>query len=212
MTPVLEGTRIRLEPMTLEHLSALAAVAFDDEIWRWMLNGANTPGDLRAWVENALRLEAAGTVMPWVTILKKNGRLVGSTRFMDFNETHRTIELGSTWLARAFQGTGLNIEAKLLQLTFAFEQLKLNRVAFKTHHENLRWQAALRKIGASQEGIFRNHYVMPDGSQRHSVWFSIIREEWPRAKSLLERQLPTARELLELISHLDQTDPAERFG
>jgi RimJ/RimL family protein N-acetyltransferase len=192
MTPVLEGTRIRLEPMTLEHLPALEALAFDERIWRFMLSRVETPGDLRAWVENALRLEAAGTVMPWVTVLKADGRVVGSTRFMDFDKVHRTTELGSTWIAPEFHGAGINPEAKLLQLTFAFEQLKLNRVALKTHHENLQSQAAMRKIGASQEGTFRNHYVMPDGSQRHSVWFSVIREDWPRVKSLLEARLAAA--------------------
>lgn len=192
MTPVLEGARIRLEPMSLEHLPALEAVAFDDRIWRFMLGRVKTPGDLRAWMENALRLEAAGTVMPWVTVLKADGRVVGSTRFMDFDKTHRTTELGSTWIAPEFHGAGVNPEAKLLQLTFAFEQLKLNRVALKTHHENFQSQAAMRKIGASQEGTFRNHYVMPDGSQRHSVWFSVIREDWPRVKSLLEARLAAA--------------------
>ena len=189
MTQVLEGTKIRLEPMTLEHLPALEGVAFDDRIWRFMLKRVKTPGDLRAWVENALRLEAAGTAMPWVTVLKDNGHAVGSTRLMDLDTTHRTAELGSTWLAPEFHGAGVNPEAKLLQLTYAFEELKLNRVALKTHHENLQSQAAMRKIGAKYEGTFRNHYIMPDGSQRHSVWFSIIREDWPQTKSLLEARV-----------------------
>ena len=87
----------------------------------------------------------------------------------------------------------MNTEAKLLQLTYAFDDLKLNRVALKTHHENLRSQAAMRKIGTMEEGTFRNHYVMPDGSLRHSVWFSIIREEWPRVRSLLEAQLEASQ-------------------
>jgi N-acetyltransferase len=189
MTPVLESARIRLEPMTTGHLARLEAVAFDDRIWRYTMSWVKTPDDLRAWVEDALRLEAAGTVMPWVTVLKDGNRVIGSTRFLDFDGTNKTTELGSTWLAPEFQGSGVNAEAKLLQLTYAFEELKLNRIALKTHHENLRSQAAMRKIGAVEEGIFRNHYVMPDGSQRHSVWFSIIREEWPRVRSLLEAQV-----------------------
>ena len=82
--------------------------------------------------------------------------------------------------------SGLNAEAKLLQLTYAFEELKLRRVALKTHHENVQSQKAMRKIGAVEEGRFRNHFIMPDGSQRHSVWFSIIREDWPQTKSRLE--------------------------
>jgi len=192
MTPVLEGALVRLEPMTLKHLSGLEAVAFDDRIWRYMSTWVKTPDDLRAWVESALRLEAAGTVLPWVTILKAENRVIGSTRFMDFDKTHKTTELGSTWLAPQFHGTGLNAEAKLLQLRFGFEELGLRRIALKTHHENLQSQAAMRKIGATEEGTFRNHYIMPDGSQRHSVWFSVIREDWPRVKSLLEARVAAA--------------------
>jgi N-acetyltransferase len=188
-TPILDGPRIRLEPLTLGHLDGLEAVAFDDRIWRYMMSWVKTRGDLKEWVEGALRAEADGTAMPWVTVLKAENRVIGSTRFMDLDLSHRTIELGSTWLAPEFQGAGLNAEAKLLQLRYGFEELRLNRIALKTHHENLQSQAAMRKIGAVEEGTFRNHYVMPDGSARHSVWFSIIREEWPRVRSLLEHQV-----------------------
>jgi N-acetyltransferase len=189
VTPVLEGARVRLEPLTMGHLAALEAVAFDDRIWRYTLYRVKTRDDLRQWVDAALGLEAAGTVMPWVTTLKAGNRVIGSTRFLDFDSVHKTTELGSTWLAPGFHGSGLNAEAKLLQLAYAFDELKLNRVALKTHHENLQSQAAMRKIGGTEEGTFRNHLVMPDGSLRHSVWFSIIREEWPRVRSLLEARV-----------------------
>jgi N-acetyltransferase len=188
-TPTLDGVRIRLEPMTLEHLAGLEAVAFDDRIWRYTMTWVKNRDDLKIWVESALQGEAAGTVLPWVTVLKAENRVIGSTRFLDFNQVHKITELGHTWLAPEFHGSGLNAEAKLLQLRFAFDELGLNRVALKTHHENLQSQAAMRKIGAIEEGTFRNHYVMPDGSARHSVWFSIIREDWPRVRSLLEGQV-----------------------
>ncbi len=175
--------------MTLDHLAGLEAVAFDDRIWRYMSVWIRTRDDLRRWIEAALQAEKAGTVKPWVTVLKAENRVIGSTRFLDFDGTHKTTELGFTWLAPEFHGAGLNAEAKLLQLRYAFEELKLNRVALKTHHENLQSQAAMRKIGAVEEGTFRNHYIMPDGSQRHSVWFSIIRQEWPRVRSLLEARV-----------------------
>src|SRR6185437_11407218 len=115
--------------------------------------------------------------------------VIGSTRFSELDFTHQTTELGHTWLTPELHGAGLNAEAKLLQLTYAFEDLKLRRVALKTHHENLQSQQAMRKIGAVEEGTFRNHFIMPDGSQRHSVWFSIIREEWPQTKSRLEARV-----------------------
>jgi RimJ/RimL family protein N-acetyltransferase len=185
-TPVLEGARVRLEPMAREHLKGLEAIAFDDRIWRYMPISIKTTDDLREWVEKALRLTEAGTTAAWVTVLKAENRVIGSTRFFDIDRTHETAELGHTWLTPELHGAGLNAEAKLLQLTYAFEELKLRRVALKTHHENVQSQKAMLKIGAVEEGRFRNHYIMPDGSQRHSIWFSIIREDWPLTKSRLE--------------------------
>ena len=171
-TPMLEGRRVRLEPLTLEHLPALETVGLDPRMWRYMSVWITTPAELRAWVEKALHLQTAGTTLPWVTVQKgENGapdRVVGSTRLMDYDRAHGTAELGFTWLTPEAQGTGVNREAKLLQLSYAFEVLALRRVAFKTHHENLQSQAALAALGATYEGTFRNHVVMPDGSQRHS--------------------------------------------
>lgn len=187
--PILEGTRVRLEPMTWEHLPSLEKIAFDDRIWRYMPVRMKTPEDLREWLEKALRLKEAGTSLPWVTVLKAENRVIGSTRFSDLDRIHETAELGHTWLAPEFHGAGLNAEAKLLQLTYAFEELKLRRVALKTHHENFQSQKAMLKIGAVEEGRFRNHFIMPDGSQRHSIWFSIIREDWPQTKSRLEARV-----------------------
>ena len=191
--PVLEGPRLRLEPLTKAHLSELEKIAFDERIWRYMLTSVKTPDDLRRWMDSALQAKAAGGVMPWVTVLKAENRVIGSTRFLDLDLNHRTLEIGHTWLAPDYHGAGLNPEAKLLQLTYAFEELRMNRVALKTHHENLQSQAAMRKMGAIEEGTFRNHYVMPDGSQRHSVWFSIISEDWPQVKSRLEERLHRER-------------------
>ncbi len=193
MTPVLEGARVRLEPMSMGHLEGLAAVAFDDRIWRYTLDRLRTREDLERYMRKAIGVGETGIAMPWVTVLKDGDRVIGSTRFMDLDRVHKTTEIGWTWLAPEFQGSGLNAEAKLLQLTYAFEELNLNRVALKTHHENLQSQAAMRKIGAKHEGTFRNHMVMPDGTLRHSVWFSIIREEWPQVRSLLEARLRTTQ-------------------
>ena len=184
-TPLLESRRLRLEPLTLGHVPALETIAFDDRIWRYMLSLVKTREDLTAWVETALSNERAGTTLPWVTVLKGTNQMIGTTRFADLDLTHRTVEIGYTWLAPEYQGTGLNTEAKLLQLDYAFTTLHLNRVAFKTHHENLQSQAALRKLGATYEGTFRNHYLMPNGSARHSVWFSIVREDWPQLRPRL---------------------------
>ena len=188
--PTLEGTHVRLEPLSLAHLPALEAIAFDPTIWRYMLANIQTPADLRTWATTAL---ATPNTLAWVTINKSTNQPVGSTRFIDLDLTHRTTELGHTWLAAPARGTRINTEAKLLQLTYAFETLRLHRVAFKTHHENLQSQAAMRAIGCVYEGTFRNHYLMPDGSPRHSVWFSITQEDWPTTKSHLAQRLSTPR-------------------
>jgi len=192
-TPVLEGDGVRLEPLTLDHLPALEEVASDPTIWKYMLYTIRTPPDLRCWAEAALHAKEQGRAMPWVTIKKASGgepdRAVGATRFIDLDLTHRTVEIGNTWLASQWRGTRVNTEAKLLQLTYAFDTLDMMRVSFKTHASNQKSQAAIKAIGAIYEGTFRNHYIMPDGSSRNSPWFSIIRKEWPEVKDMLTRRL-----------------------
>jgi N-acetyltransferase len=190
--PVLDAETIRLQPLSRDHLCGLEQVVFEDSIWRYMLVRVRNRSELEAWIESALAAQATGQI-PWVTILKPENRIVGSTRLIDLDMRHRTAEIGHTWISPRLQGTSVNPEAKLLQLRYAFEDLGLNRVAFKTHHENLQSQAAIRKLGAVYEGTFRNHYVMPDGSLRHSVWFSITREEWPQVRSRLEDRLQAGR-------------------
>jgi len=189
-TPILEGAGVRLEPLTLDHLPALEAIAFDPSIWRYMIFSVRTPADLRAWVEIAL---TAPNTLPWVTIKKgadgEADQLVGCTRFLDLDLHHRTTELGNTWLTAPFRGTRINTEAKLLQLTYAFDTLDLLRVSFKTHVANQRSQAAIKAVGGIYEGTFRNHLLMPDGSQRDSCWFSITRQDWPEVKEMLTRRL-----------------------
>jgi len=186
---MLEGRHVRLEPLTQAHFAALAEIAFDPELWRLSTAQVATEADLHAYIDAALALQQAGTVLPWVTREKSSDKIVGSTRFLDIQPAHKNLEIGATWLARPWQGTGLNTEAKYLQLRYAFEQWGAMRVALKTHHENLRSQAAMRAIGARPEGVFRNHMVMPGGGIRHSVWFGITREEWPQVKIVLQKRM-----------------------
>ena len=192
-TPVLEGPGIRLEPLTLDNLPALEAVAFDPAIWRYMVSPMRSHADFHAWAQSALDGQANGTTLPWVTAQKgRDGqpdKVVGATRFIDLDLHHRTVEIGNTWLGEAARGTRVNAETKLLQLTYAFETLNLLRVAFKTHAANQRSVSAIKGIGAHYEGTFRNHYIMPDGSSRDSAWFSIIRKDWPEVKDHLTRRL-----------------------
>lgn len=182
---------MRLEPLDLRHLDDLALVGLDPAIWIWTLARPTDRGGLRAWLEAALANAVAGTELPCATIDLASGRAIGSTRFLNIVPEHRRLEIGWTWVGRAFQRTGANREAKLLQLAHAFEDLGANRVEFKTDARNEPSRTALLGIGATFEGIFRNHIIMPSGPLRHSAYYSIVVEEWPavraRLKALLDR-------------------------
>ena len=182
---VLEGDRVRLEPLRADHLEDLALVAFDPPLWRWTIMGPQDEAGLRRWVETALANAAAGIERPFATIDRATGRAIGSSRFLSIVPEHRRLEIGWTWVGTAWQRTGANREAKLLQLAHAFETLDAQRVEFKTHSRNERSRNALAGIGATFEGVFRNHMIMPDGSVRHSAYFSITSDEWPAVKARL---------------------------
>jgi len=186
---VLTGRRVRLEPLAAGHLDDLAAIGLDPAVWTWTIARPRTRDDLGAWLEAALANAAAGTELPFATIDLASGRAVGSSRFLSIVPEHRRLEIGWTWVGRAFQRTGVNREAKLLQLTHAFEDLGANRVEFKTDSRNEPSRNALLGIGATFEGIFRNHIVMPDGPLRHSAYFSVVVEDWPAVKARLEALL-----------------------
>ena len=192
---ILEGTRVRLEPLRRDHLADLKLVAIDAPLWQWTIMGPQDEAGLERWLETALVNAEAGAERPFATIDLASGRAVGSSRYMSIAPEHRRLEIGWTWIGSAFQRTGANREAKLLQLTHAFETLGANRVEFKTHARNERSRNALAGMGATFEGIFRQHMIMPDGSLRDSAWFSVIADEWPAVKARLQaRAAPRAEE------------------
>jgi N-acetyltransferase len=186
---VLNGSRIRLEPLRADHLDDLERVAYDLPIWRWTIMGPQDPAGLRRWLEAALANQADGTERPFATVDLESGRAIGSTRFMSIVPEHRRLEIGWTWIASAYQRSGRNREAKLLQLTHAFETLRANRVEFKTHARNERSRTALAGIGATFEGVFRNHTITADGSLRDSAYFSVTVEDWPTVRARLTASL-----------------------
>jgi RimJ/RimL family protein N-acetyltransferase len=190
---VLEGQFVRLEPLRLDHLDGLAEVAFDPALWEFTLARPVDRAGLEAWLQTALDNAAAGTEMPFATVDRASGRPIGSTRYLNIVPEHRRFEIGWTWLATTAQRTGANREAKLLQLTHGFEGLAANRIEFKTDSLNERSRTALLGIGARFEGIFRNHMVMPDGRLRHSAYYSVIREDWPKVKARLNELLRHGR-------------------
>lgn len=181
----LQGETVRLEPLTLDHIPALAKVAFDADLWQWTIGRVENDAHLRAYVEEALSLQAAGTALPFCTIAQDSGAAVGSSRFGNYDAANRRVEIGWTWVARQWQRSTVNAEAKLLMLQYAFEEIGCLRVEFKTDALNLRSQGALEKLGARREGVLRSHMIVQGGRRRDSVYYSVLIEEWPDIRSRL---------------------------
>ena len=186
---VLEGRFVRLEPLALDHLPALARVAFDPDLWQWTIGRVETDADLRKYIEDALALRRSGTALPFCTIAREGHQVVGSSRFGNYDAANRRVEIGWTWVAREWQRTRVNAEAKLLMLQYAFEDVGCLRVEFKTDALNLRSQGALEKLGAVREGVLRSHMVVQGGRRRDSVYYSVLVEEWPAVKARLTHRL-----------------------
>ena len=181
----LRGWLVRLEPMRLHHVDGLTAVGLHPELWRWIPNPVTSRDEMLGYVRTALSELERGVSLPFVTILNSSDRVIGSTRYGNIDLPNRRVEIGWTWITPSYQRTGANSEAKLLLLTHAFETLKLNRVELKTDALNQKSRAAIARLGAVEEGIFRKHLVTASGRIRDTVYFSIIDSEWPAVKARL---------------------------
>lgn len=188
-TVTLTGRVIRLEPLTMDHYDGLHEVGLDPDLWRLTTSGMRTPDDMRKYIESAALAHQQGTALPFATIEQSSGRVIGSTRFANIDLANRHAEIGWTWIARPWQRTAVNTEAKYLMLKHAFETLGFIRVELKTDVLNERSRNAILRIGAKQEGIFRNHMICDTGRVRDTVYFSIIDSEWPAVRSALEQKL-----------------------
>jgi RimJ/RimL family protein N-acetyltransferase len=186
---ILEGIRARLEPLAKAHLAGLAEVGLDEELWRWIPVPVRTVDEMAAYIETALGEQERGISLPFAILEKATGRAIGSTRYGNIDRTHHRVEIGWTWVARDWQRTAANTEAKYLLLKHAFETLGCMRVELKTDSLNQRSRAAILRIGALEEGVFRNHMITASGRIRHTVYFSIINSEWPGVKARLESML-----------------------
>jgi len=184
----LEGRYIRLEPLSPAHVPALWA-ATAPEIYRFKPYAVNNEDDMHGFVARLQRMQADGEGLGFATIDRATGAAVGSSSYFAADAQHRRLEIGGTWVAPGRQRTPVNTEAKYLMLGHAFESLGCQRVEFKTDRLNEKSRRALERIGAVEEGIFRNHMVMPDGRIRDSVYYSIIAAEWPAVKKRLEKFL-----------------------
>ena len=186
---VLEGRVVRLEPLALDHEDALSRVGLDPSLWALTTSRVATRDDMRQYMETALAEQAAGTALPFVTIARATGEVVGSTRFANVVHEHARAEIGWTWITPRWQRTAVNTEAKYLMLRHAFERMGCRRVELKTNALNARSRAAMLRIGATEEGTLRRHMINADGSPRDSVYFSVIADEWPAVSARLEGML-----------------------
>jgi len=186
--PHLSGDHVELVPLRAEHAQALLEAAADGELWNLKVTVVPGPDTVDDYIAKAEKGLEEGTVLPFAILDRRTGRIVGSTRFWKVDRANRKLEIGHTWLALSAQRTPINSEAKLLLLTYAFEELDCVRVQFTTDELNEKSRAAILRLGAVQEGIVRHERIMPDGRKRNSVRFSIIDSEWPEVKArLLER-------------------------
>ena len=186
---MLQGAYTRLEPLTLDHVDALASVGLEPSLWSLTLTEVASVADMHEYVRAALAQEAGGAAMPFAIIDRASNRVVGSTRYLNVEIAHARLEIGSTWVAGPWQRTAINTEAKRLLLAYAFETLEAARVEFKTDVLNVRSRQALARIGAVEEGVLRQHMITSSGRTRDSVYFSILKSEWSAVRTRLDAML-----------------------
>ena len=182
----LVGRTIRLEPLERRHAADMAQAA-DADIFKYHgLQPEISQTGFESYIDTLLSRPA---MVPFAQVLIESGKAIGGTTYMDIQNANRGVEIGTTWIGRAYHGTMVNPEAKYLLLRHAFEDQGAIRVQLKTDSRNLQSQRAIEKLGAVKEGLLRNHMIMPDGYFRHTVMYSITNDEWPEAKARLEARL-----------------------
>ena len=186
----LAGSFVRLEPLSPAHIPGLAAVGLDPQLWQFYPFGSvDTVEEMAALVDTLQAAQQKGTDLPFTVLHCATSQVIGMTRYLDIQPRNRALEIGGTWYAASFQRTAANTECKYLLLRHAFETLGCLRVQFKTDLRNERSQRAIERIGATREGVLRSHMLLPDGTLRSSVYFSILVNEWPAVKTRLEVML-----------------------
>ena len=185
----LEGNYVRLEPLSVNHRGELIEAVSDGELWNLFVTLVPRVEGIDAFIESALAAHKNEDGLAFATIDKASGRVVGSTRFMKASLPNKRVEIGFTFIANSYQKTNINTEAKFLMLSHAFETMGLNRVELLTDYLNTTSRNAILRLGAKEEGILRNHMVMPDGRVRDSVIFSITNNEWAGVKQNLAFKL-----------------------
>ncbi len=190
---VLEGQVVRLEPLGLRHLDDLAEAARHDDVWTFL--DEPTPRSeepVAVLIVEALGEQEKGRRLPFAVVERQTGTAIGSISYIDIQHAHRGVEIGWAWVTPTRWRTGAAREAAYLLMCHAFDTLDMIRVAFKTDSRNHRSQRAIEGLGATREGVLRNHRILRDGRLRHSIYYSVIREEWPAVRDALEARRPPA--------------------
>ncbi|HXO34570.1 MAG TPA: GNAT family protein [Candidatus Acidoferrales bacterium] len=210
----LQGSVIRLEPIRREHAELFWQAAKDslDDIFRWIPYRMKTAEDFELLVERALGEQARGESVVFATVERSSGKVIGSTRFMNIDRINRRVEIGSTWIAPAWQRTAVNSEAKYLMLRHAFDVWQCMRVELKTDALNQRSRNAILRIGAKEEGMLRKHLITWTGRVRDTAYFSILDTEWIGVKGRLEAGLKVASVLPKLQRSISEIDGENSRG
>lgn len=182
----LESKDLRLEPLKPGHFDALIDVGTVRDLWRWTTANAITPEAMRDYLNAALTEREKGNAIPFATFDKISNRIVGSTRFASIDSANRRLEIGWTWITPSAQRTHVNSNAKLLMLTYAFEELGCIRVELKTDALNTKSRNAMVRIGCKEEGVLRSHMITDTGRVRDTAYYSILEAEWPAVRKRLE--------------------------
>jgi len=186
---ILEGEKVKLTPMEMEHADGLWQAAMPDIIWSYMATKIRTKEEMKGAIKTAISERDKGTQYPFAVFDKERSQIIGSTRYIDISEDNKSLEIGWTWYHPDVWRTQVNTECKLLLLEHAFETLKINRVQWKTDIRNIRSQTAIARLGAIKEGVLRKDRILKDGYVRDTVVYSMLKEEWPTAKEKLHSKM-----------------------
>lgn len=191
VTPVtLTGALVRLEPLDHQHAEDLLRAAAHDVIWTYLDEPTpRTPASMAALINDAHQDQTRGARLPFAVVDARTGHAIGSTSYIDIRQHDRGLEIGWTWLTPATWGSGINVEAKYLLLRHAFRELGAIRVAIKTDQRNVRSQRAVLALGATQEGVWRNHRILSDGHRRATVYYSVTDTDWPGVEPQLRSRV-----------------------
>lgn len=181
----LTGSKVILEPLSLEHLDGLISAVKDGELWKLWFTSIPAPEKAEEYIKTALDMRENAGAMPFIVRDRESNKIIGCTRYFNVDEVNQRLEIGYTWYSESYQRTAVNTECKYLLLSHAFEKLDAIAVEFRTHWHNHKSRAAIARLGAKQDGVLRNHQRTADGSYRDTVVFSIINLEWPAVRQSL---------------------------